>query len=129
MQVSLETTLQSANNFPHSLLNSQKKLVERPAEDSTRRFIASVLMKKAKSCRRPTKKDIVKDNIDKMHNDLIYYLAERNILCTCSVIELTDVKFLTSLTNLLCSRKFFIRRNNNKVDPIKTGHICSPKLI
>ena len=33
------------------------------------------------------------------------------------------------LSGNIIPRKFYIRRNNNKVDPIETGHIVIAKMI
>ena len=33
------------------------------------------------------------------------------------------------LSGNIIPRKFYIRRNNNKVDPIETGHIVIAKII
>ena len=61
--------------------------MERPGEDSTQTSIASVLMKKTKSSWTNAKKDLCWNNVDQLYNELIDYLAGRNISWTGSVIE------------------------------------------
>ena len=104
MEVSLELPIavcKQFSTFSVEFTIQNPEPVERPAKDSTRATIATVLMKKVKLHGRPTNNDLVKNNADQLYNDLIDYLAEKTIFWAGSVIELTGVKSVVSLTNLL----------------------------
>ena len=104
MEVSFKTPIaicKQISALPVEFTIQNPEPVERSVEDSTWPSIASALIKKAKSHGRPTKKNLVKNNLGQLYKDLIDYLAEKRIAWTSSANEITSANSVTSLTNLL----------------------------
>lgn len=102
MEVNVDTPIAICNQFSAYIVEffvENQEVVHVPAP-ANQRSATSVLMGAAMTRGRPPRK-METNNFDKLYNDILQYLEEKNISWSSSVVSTTGKKFLKSLTDLL----------------------------